>query len=213
VSVGNSAAKGFGGGFTDGRYAYLVPAAGNGGFYFSGLLARVDLQNFTTSGVSYLDVSTAGNTGAKGFFGGFTDGQYAYLVPNMDGFDYHGIFTRIDIQNFTTSGVSYLDVSTAGDTGVQGFAGGFTDGRYAYLVPYYGFSGSHGKFTRVDLRNFNTTGVRVLDVTTAGNTSAKGFQGGFTDGRYAYLVPNLNNVGASSTLTRVLIGDTNPQGF
>jgi len=196
-TAGNTGAKGFQSGFTDGKYAYLVPYD-NGAKH--GIFTRVDLSNYTTSGVSYLDVSTAGNTGAKGFYGGFTDARYAYLVPYDNGAK-HGIFTRVDLNNFANSGVTYLDVSTVGNTGAKGFYGGFTDGRYAYLVPY--FNGErHGIFTRVDLTNYTTSGVSYLDVSTAGNTGGKGFIGGFTDGRYAYLVP-FNNGSANGLLTRV----------
>ena len=193
---GNTLAKGFYGGFTDGRYAYLVPY--DNGVTNHGILTRVDLTNYTTTGVSYLDVSLGGNTRAKGFQGGFTDGRYAYLVPFLTAVGGHnGIFTRVDLNNFTTTGVSYLDVTTAGNTLAKGFMGGFTDGRYAYLVPFYYSSVYHGILTRVDLTSANfsrpiaatATGVAYLDVSTAGNTSAKGFSGGFTDGRYAYLTP------------------------
>jgi hypothetical protein len=207
-TAGNTGAKGFFGGFTDGRYAYLVPYF-NGSAY-SGLFTRVDLLNYTTSGVSYLDVSTAGNTGAKGLRGGFTDGRYAYLVPEYNGV-YNGIFTRVDLSNFTTSGVSYLDVSTAGNTGAKGFVGGFTDGRYAYLVPYFNGSAFHGILTRVDLNNYTTLGVTYLDVSTAGNTGAKGFHGGFTDGRYAYLVPHSNGT-YHGTFTRVDLSNYTASG-
>jgi hypothetical protein len=206
-TAGNTGAKGFQGGFTDGRHAYLVPYS-NGAVH--GILTRVDLSNYTTSGVSYLDVSTAGNTGAKGFGGGFTDGRYAYLVPYFNGAQ-HGIFTRVDLTNYTTSAVSYLDVSTAGNAGAKGFQGGFTDGRYAYLVPYTN-GAYHGIFTRVDLTNYTTSGVTYLDVSTNLNT-AKGFIGGFTDGRYAYLVPTINVLGYHGLFTKVLIADVFPQGL
>ena len=206
VSTSNANAKGFIGGFTDGRYGYLVPHS-NGAYH--GILTRVDLQYFnTTSNVTYLDVSTAGNTNAKGFLGGFTDGKYGYLVPYYNGTAHHGIFTRIDLQNFTISGVTYLDVSTAGNINAKGFHGGFTDGRYAYLVPHSN-GAYHGILTRVELENFTTSGVTYMDVSTFGNTNAKGFIGGFTDGRYGYLVPY---VYATSTfhgiLTRLFIANT-----
>ena len=208
VSTGNTSAKGFYGGFTDGRYAYLVPYYN--GSVQHGIFTRVDLQNFTSTGVTYLDVSTAGNTGAKGFVGGFTDGRYGYLVPNYNTAE-HGIFTRIDLKNFTTTGVTYLDVSTAGNTGAKGLRGGFTDGRYAYLVPCYNGVGYNGILTRVDLLNFTITGVTYLDVSTAGNTGATGFEGGFTDGKYAYLVPSYNNT-PNGLLTRVNLADFTKTG-
>jgi len=208
-TAGNTNAKGFSGGFIDGRYAYLVPTYN--GLAYSGLFTRIDLSNYTTTGVTYLDVSTAGNTGAKGFFGGFTDGRYAYLVPNYnDEVGRNGILTRIDLNNYTTSGVTYLDVSTAGNTGAKGFIGGFTDGRYAYYVPYNNGS-VHGIFTRVDLNNYTSLGVTYLDVSTAGNTGAKGFHGGFTDGRYAYLVPHSNGA-YHGTFTRVDLSNYTASG-
>jgi len=64
----------------------------------------VDLSNYTTAGVSYLDVSTAGNTGAKGFIGGFTDGRYAYLVPHYNG-AHHGILTKALIADVFPQGL------------------------------------------------------------------------------------------------------------
>ena len=48
----------FGGGFTDGTYAYFSPyynAAGNSGIY--GKVARVALNDFTASGVTTLDLA------------------------------------------------------------------------------------------------------------------------------------------------------------
>jgi len=193
LSTVDTNAKGFSGGFTDGQYAYFVPYVG-----ISGNIARVNLNNFTTSGVSFLDVSTAGDTTAKGFQGGFINGHYAYFVPHYDGTRYNSTFTRVDINNFTTSGVTYVNVR-AGNTSARGFIGGFTDGRYAYLVPHQvDYASFHGILTRVDLNNFTTSGVTYLDVANAGNTSATGFKGGFTDGRYAYLVPfNYGNGGAA----------------
>ena len=202
VSTNNANAKGFIGGFINGRYGYLVPHY-NGAYH--GILTRVDLQNFTTSGVAYLDVAS-GNASAKGFRGGFTDSRYGYLVPHYNGV-HNGILTRVDLQNFTTSGVTYLDVSTAGNTTAKGFIGGFTDGRYGYLVPHYGGAAHSGLLTRIELENFTTTGVTYLDVTTFGNTGAAGFQGGFTDGRYAYLVPH-NNGAYAGVCPRIFIADT-----
>ena len=190
-TAGNTLARGFIGGFTDGIYAYLVPNNN----YARGVFTRVDINNFTTSGVSYVDVSIA-NTNAKGFRAGFTDGRYAYLVPN------YGILTRVDLQNFTASGVSYLDV-TMGNTNARVFTAGFTDGRYGYLAP----SGSI--FTRVDLNNYTTSGVSNINVSTMGNTNANTFSGSLTDGKYTYLLPGYSK----SIIARVLINNVFPQGF
>ena len=206
VTANNAGAQGFAGGFMNGIYAYLVPYSNSVASYF-GPLTRVDLNNFTTSGVSYLYLNT-GNTNAGGFFGGFTDGRYGYLVPNRN--NTSGIFTRVDLNNFTTSGVSYLDVAAAGNTLAKGFRGGFTDGRYGYLVPLV--NGSYnGIVARVDLAKFDASGVTYLDVSTGGNTLAKGFQGGFTDGRYAYLTP-ANNGSPHGIFTRIDVNNFTASG-
>ncbi len=182
LTVANPSLKGFSGGFTDGRYGYFVPSRS-----VSGLVARVDLQNFATGGVTPLDLTVA-NPLLKGFQGGFTDGRYGYFVPNFDGSDYSGLVARVDLQNFTVGGVTTLDLTTVNSL-LRGFLGGFTDGRYGYFVPNFNGSDYSGLVARVDLQNFATGGVTTLDLTAA-DPLLKGFWGGFTDGRYGYFVPN-----------------------
>lgn len=178
----NSNLKGFGGGFTDGRYGYFVPYQN----LTSGEVARVDLQNFTTSGVSWLDLAVV-DSSLKGFLGGFTDGRYGYFVPYFGGNS--GKVARVDLQNFTAGGVMALDLTLV-DSELRGFYGGFTDGRYGYFVPNYNSLGIYsGKAARVDLQNFSTGGVTVLDL-AAVDSNLRGFAGGFTDGRYGYFVPS-----------------------
>ena len=208
VSIGHAGAIGFQGGFTDGSYAYLVPNYTNSPINAGGIFTRIDLSNFTASGISYVNVTT-GNALARYFAGGFTDGSYAYLVPSNNAAGY--VCTRVDLNNFTTSGVSYVSTNI-GNSLSAGFCGGFTDGQYAYLAPWNNGSGNYGILTRIDLSNFTTSGVSYLDVSTVGNTGAKGFFGAFSDGRYAYLVPYYNGV-YHGILTRVLIADVFPQGY
>ncbi|MBI1802012.1 MAG: hypothetical protein HYR71_10340, partial [Chloroflexi bacterium] len=126
----DSSLKGFLGGFSDGRYAYFVP--NNNGAFF-GKVARVDTQNFTTGGVTVLDLSLV-DTELTGFWGGFTDGRYAYFVPNENQNGPSGKLARVDLNNFTTSGVTFMDLTTL-DPALKGFSGGFTDGRFGFLVP------------------------------------------------------------------------------
>ena len=79
------------------------------------------------------------------------------------------------------------------DADLKGFVGGFTDGRYGYFVPYS--NGAYfGKVARVDLNNFAAGGITVLNLasTDADLADLKGFNGGFTDGRYGYFVPYYN---------------------
>ncbi len=188
LTSANAGLKGFNGGFTDGRYGYFVPNI-NFGISRSGLIARVDLQNFTVGGVTPLDLTSA-NAGLKGFSGGFTDGRYGYFVPNNNG-AHSGLVARVDLQNFTVGGVTPLDL-TASNADLKGFSGGFTDGRYGYFIPFYSGSGSaSGLIARVDLQNFADGGVTTLNLASA-NADLKGFQGGFTDGRYGYFVPYYN---------------------
>ena len=123
----------------------------------------------------------------KGFLGGFTDGRYGYFVPHNNGTP-HGKIARVDLNNFSDVSVLDLDPDPANPTGLKGFVGGFTDGRYGYFVPYDN-GVRHGKIARVDLNNFSD--VSVLDLTQT-DGDLKGFYGGFTDGRYGYFVPSNN---------------------
>lgn len=179
-----SVLKGYVGGFTDGRYGYLVPF-NNGSNHF-GVVARLDLNNFTSSGITYLDLSTV-NSGLKGFHGGFTDGRYGYFVPYYNGVQMSGLVARLDLQDFSTSGISVLDLSSLG---LRSYYGGFTDGRYGYLVPVDDKNGeiNPGILVRIDLQNFSSSGVTTLNLTDV-DSRLDSFISGFTDGRYAYLAP------------------------
>jgi len=164
--------KGFRGGFTDGRYGYFVPRTYS-------KVARVDLQNF--SSVAVLNLASY-DVQLKGFQGGFTDGRYGYFVPFHNG-SYFGKVARIDLVNFST--VTVLNLASY-DVGLKGFSGGFTDGRYGYFVPLLNDGGYSSKVARVDLQNFST--VTVLNLASY-DVELKGFQSGFTDGKYGYFAP------------------------
>jgi hypothetical protein len=140
------------------------------------MVVRVDLQNFTPSGVSVLNLAAVDGDLA-GFSSGFTDGRYGYFVPYMNNSGYSGKVARVDLSNFTASGVTVLDLG-AMSSNLTGFTGGFTDGHYGYFVPYHGSA-----LARVDLANFTPSGV------TTRLTWFSNFGGSFTDGRYGYLVP------------------------
>ena len=200
----NANLKGFMGGFSDGKYAYFVPNSTEGGP--SGLLARVDVNNFTTGGVTTLNL--AGIADLSGFIGGFTDGRYGYFVPNFTNGTYSGKIGRVDLQNFAPGGMSSLELTSV-DSALKGFVGGFTDGRYGYFVPYYNGDYS-GKVARVDLQNFTPGGVTILNLAGA-DPSLRGFQGGFTDGRYGYFIPFYNG-GFSGKVARVDLQNFNAGG-
>jgi hypothetical protein len=61
---------------------------------------------------------------------------------------YSGKVARVDLQNFTASGVTALDLAAV-DADLAGFNGGFTDGRYGYFVPW--ISDTSAKVARVQL--------------------------------------------------------------
>jgi hypothetical protein len=189
----NSGLIGFNGGFTDGRYAYLVP-----GFDPDphGRVVRLDLMDFTTDGVTVLDLSTI-DSALIGFVDGFTDGRYAYFGAPQ------GKVARIDLQNFSSSGVSILDMTTV-NAALNNFYSAFTDGRYGYFVP-----GTGEEIARVDLQTFDQAGVSWLNM-TALDSSLTGFLGSFTDGRFGYLVPFAANGAYSGLVARIqLFSGTN----
>jgi hypothetical protein len=175
---------GYIGGFTDGPNAYLVPHSDGGGTYL-GRIVRVNLDKFTLADTAAVDI-TAVDGNARGFAGGFTDGRYGYLAPYINAGGKHGRIARIDLQNFTTGGVTILDLQSI-NSALAGFWGAFTDGRYGYFIPIQNDSGPHGKLVRVDLANFTTGGVTVLDL-AAMDPELVYMLSGFTDGRYAWLV-------------------------
>ena len=194
----DSTLKGFWGGFTDGSCGYLVPYY-NGSFY-SGKVVRIDLHNFNTGGVTVLDLESQ-DTQLVGFVGGFTDGRFGYFVPSYTSSGYSGRVARVDLQNFTLSGVAALDLAMV-DSGLVGFKGGFTDGRFGYFVPSSNSPGYSGKLARVDLQNFSTNSVTILDL-AAVDGGLKGFWGGFTDGRFGYFVPDYDGSGYSGKVARI----------
>jgi len=120
--------KGFRDGFTDGTYGYLVPFKNGDGYH--GKVARFSLLTF--GDVHVLDMATT-DADLIGFAGSFTDGVYGYLVAYKNGAGYLGKVARFSLQTFGDNQV--LDLAKT-DAGLSGFRGGFTDGTYAYLVPY-----------------------------------------------------------------------------
>jgi hypothetical protein len=149
--------------------------------HYHGMLVKVtplDAPLFNESEVSFLDLTQVDDD-LRGFSGGFQAGQYLYLVPYMTGkaemAGFSGKVARVDLNNFTPSGVSILDL-TLTDLDLRGFVGGFAAGKYGYFVPYkngqsassvYGPSRSitSGKVARVDLSDFST--VHVIDLPTS----------------------------------------------
>merc|ERR1711915_110764 len=77
--------------------------------------------------------ATTMDASLKGLTGVFTDGAYGYLVAYKNRTGYLGKVARFSLRTF--GDVQVLDVDET-DVGLKGFRAGFTDGIYAYLVPY-----------------------------------------------------------------------------
>ena len=174
---------GYTGGFTDGRYGYFVP---NGGGTVHGKAVRVDLLNFTTDGVTTLDLAAV-DLDLKGFYGGFTDGTYAYFSPheNNGSNGWNGKIARVDLRNFAPSGVTVLNLASV-DSELVATDAHFVAGKYAYFATGFYPGVIHGKIARVDLQNFTTSGVTVVSELTTIDPGLKGFYSAVSDGRYGY---------------------------
>merc|ERR1712046_330349 len=77
----HSSLKGFNHGFIAGDHAWFVPYH-NGNV--NGYVARILLTDFSSTGVTYLDLTTV-HPDLKGFVGGFSSGDHAWLVPYNNG--------------------------------------------------------------------------------------------------------------------------------
>ena len=187
----NANSKGFRNGIFDGRYIYLIPFH-NGTSYF-GQVTRYDTTLSFTSISSYtvFDTSTV-NANSKGFSGGVFDGKFIYLIPNNYG-SISGQITRYDISMSFTSVSSYsIFDTTSVNANSKGFDGGIFDGKYIYLIPNNNGT-TFGQITVYDTtKPFNlSSSYYVIDTATT-NTNSKGFSGGIFDGKYVFMIPNLN---------------------
>lgn len=177
----NPNAKGFHGSVVSGSDVYYIPHY-NGAYH--GNLARVDIDDFTTSTVEVLDVAS-GNATWAGFTGGFAYGDYIYLIPASNNSGPHGNLVRVNTLDFTT--VEAIDLATV-DAGLIGFAGGFVSGSFAYLSPSYDGSAA-SKVAKIDLATFATGDVSVLDLSIT-DADLQGFYDAFVYGDYGYFVPS-----------------------
>lgn len=153
--VGGSALRGFVGAVAWGRYAVLVPhrhglTTNKNVRSHSGVVVRIDMNDFTLGGVRALDISSmirqqvpsAPDNELRGFLFGFSAGDYVYLVPHFSR-DFYGKLVRIDMRDFdvlaqlqesdvdvenaeidTFTGLQYVDLERH-DRSLVGFAGGF----------------------------------------------------------------------------------------
>ena len=210
------------GGFAHGGFGYFLPFDNaDDGTVMNGKIVRLSLLDYSSlvdtdtatpaDGVTYLNLMET-NTNLKGFFSGFTDGNYAYCVPYRSP-EKHGWAARVSLTDFTSSGVEYFNFEDT-DPNLKGFAGGFTDSSYAYYVPYQNQMGptwdKFGLAVRVSLSDFTASGLEYFDMAVA-NTNLRGFVGGFYHGGYAYYVP-FSHSGAQGHVARVSVSNFSPSG-
>ncbi|CAM9243846.1 unnamed protein product [Ectocarpus sp. 12 AP-2014] len=194
--------RGFSGGFLHASKAYFVPSYNGRGA--GAKFVRVDASNFSSNSVEVLDLHTV-DPEVGGFFGGFAWEGYGYLVPcrsfqgpvggvntnlSADGSAwsssflgsdstwggsgqkagrlqpaYSGKLVRVDLSDFSSSGVQVLDLTEV-DPDLRGFTGGFAAGHWGFLVPFKNKEADRefsGKMVRFDLRTFDHAGVTVRD--------------------------------------------------
>lgn len=153
---------------------------------YSGLVARVDLRDFAT--VEYMNLTQI-NADLRGFVRGFAYRQYVFLAPYRSE-EYSpgqrlssGKVVRIDTNDFSPSGVTYLDLATTArsqvpdleDGDLRGFKGGVASGKYGFFVPYFNGVTFSGKLCRVNLETFDE--VQLVDLTMQDDMFS-GFAGG-----------------------------------
>jgi len=172
----------FTGGFVSGAHAYYIPNT-------HGVLTRVRTADFSSSGVETLDLASI-NAAYEEFCGGFVAGGHAWLYQCYENVVGGAAWIlRLTLSDFSSSGVQACDVAGSVNANLKGWAGGFSDGTYAYFIATNRAPGTEsGYITRISLSDFNTdgTGVSFWNL-EAVNTDMVGFRSGFHDGTFAYL--------------------------
>ncbi len=142
---------------------------------------------------NYVDLKQL-NVGTGSFVGAVFDGQYIYFAPSNNTLD-PTFAARYDTKAGGLTAVQawqFFDTATL-HPDARGFEGTFFDGRYVYMVPFFGVSEHSGRVARFDTKSGfafnNPNGWSHFD-TTSINQYAKGFLGGSYDNkRYAFMTP------------------------
>jgi len=143
-------------GFSDavriGRYAYLTPM-NSADFVYSCSMVRVNLGTYDIGTTINDALSTNGNirsiidilnlakvnSGLCGFSSLFSSGQYLLLVPYRNSYEPqngqrgHGNLVRLNMNDYSVTGVEYIDLASTtrnqipsfADTNLRGFSYGF----------------------------------------------------------------------------------------
>lgn len=154
----------------------------------------------------------------RGFSDAIRVGRYAYLCPySNDVHSYFGKIVRIYLGNHDIGSQidllihSRLPLSTIVDVldlseynpNYKGFSSIFYSGHYIFLVPFrnenqlYNGQRGHGNFVKVDMNNFQLSGITGIDLTVTirnqipsfAEVNLRGFSYGFASGWYGVLVP------------------------
>tara|TARA_Y100000996_G_scaffold107122_1_gene78793 strand:- start:563 stop:3778 length:3216 start_codon:yes stop_codon:yes gene_type:complete len=170
-------------------------------------MVRFDINNFTSSGVTVMDVSAAANNPSlAGFVSGFAGDGYGYLVPDHtapSGLYQTDGTTESNVVRFpTTEKITSLDLSLAkADPDLTGFKGGFAHDNSGYLIP-----GGNGKVVEFSTSGFSANNVNVIDFSIlTGDASLVEFSGGFKDKTHGYLIPETFNKVARFDLSNAKI--------
>ncbi|CAK0882409.1 unnamed protein product [Prorocentrum cordatum] len=120
---------GFFGAFTDGTWGYAVPYhSGSGGSGHFGKVPRFRLDDFST--VQVLNLADQ-NPGLTGFYNGFTDGTFGYVMGYDNG-AYHRTKVRFNLADFST--IEVRDFASEVGNKDHMTAGGFVHGDDSYVV-------------------------------------------------------------------------------
>jgi hypothetical protein len=223
-------------GFSDavrvGRYAYLTPL-NSADFVFSCSMIRIDLgikdigttidETLSATGnirniVAILSLAKV-DSRLCGFSGLFNAGQYLILVPYRNTYEPrngqrgHGLLVRLNMNDYSTSGIEFADLTTTqrsqipsfADTNLRGFSYGFPcewlfffffffscssnfrtyfsiskAGQYGLLVPFYNadFNGKVARFLGVGSLDKNLQELDLM-VDRQRPRVYKGYRGGF----------------------------------
>ncbi|CAK0883780.1 unnamed protein product [Prorocentrum cordatum] len=125
------------------------------------------------------------DAGLAGFFGGFTDGTWGYVVPYHSGSGGSGHFGKVPrfrLDDFST--VQVLNLADQ-NPALTGFYNGFTDGAFGYVMGYD--SGAyHIAVVRFNLADFST--IEVRDFASEVGNKDHMTAGGFVHGDDSYAV-------------------------
>jgi len=153
--------------FTDGHYAYFT----------SGISApklwRVDIQNFDLEHIEMVDSI---------YFGGCVIDHYGYLAPDIFSNPDSTSIARVDLQNFTSSGFTILDLGVGVPTDVN--FGWWCNANYYYIAPW-----NSPNLLRFDTSDFTAKGMTNFNPSSPKHSVGYGYYSAFSDGHYAYLLP------------------------